>query len=130
MERGAGVVSVQTLRAEIALGRGRRWARGPGPTGPGASSPPCPAAQINLCDTLQHFEDSLLLDSVQENAIDSLAADDGRRTKDVVVTTNTYNLFERFVLRILGIILGFKDTADWRDWEVIGQWALEVGEMI
>ena len=45
-------------------------------------------------------------------------------------TTNDYNLFERFVLRILGIILGFWNTADWRLWEVIDQWAVEVGEMI
>jgi hypothetical protein len=38
-----------------AMGRGQRWERGPGPTGPGTSSPPCPPAQINLCDTLHHF---------------------------------------------------------------------------
>jgi len=45
-------------------------------------------------------------------------------------TTNDYNLFERFVLRILGIILRFWNKADWRLWEVIDQWAVEVGEMI
>jgi len=49
---------------------------------------------------------------------------------EVDFTTNSYNLFEKFVLRILGRILGFKDSADWRDWEVIGQWAVEVGEVI
>ena len=30
-----------------------------------------------------------------------------------------YNLFEKFVLRILGLIVVFKDSADWRNWEYI-----------
>jgi menaquinone-dependent protoporphyrinogen oxidase len=44
--------------------------------------------------------------------------------------TNRYNLFEKIVLRILGKILGFKDRADWRDWEYISDWAQEVGDII
>ncbi|MCP4627000.1 MAG: hypothetical protein GY850_26340, partial [bacterium] len=49
---------------------------------------------------------------------------------EVDFTTNAYTLLEKFTLRILGIIMGFKDTADWRDWEEIGQWAEEVGEKL
>jgi len=45
-------------------------------------------------------------------------------------TTNQYNLFERVVLRILGRVLGFTDTADWRNWEAIRQWADEVAEQL
>ena len=45
-------------------------------------------------------------------------------------TTNRYTFFERFVLRILGLVLGFQDTADWRDWQAIDQWAAEVGALL
>jgi len=41
-----------------------------------------------------------------------------------------YNLFEKFVLRILGLIAGFKDSADWRNWEYIKDWANEVGDQL
>jgi len=41
-----------------------------------------------------------------------------------------YNLFEKFVLRILGLIVGFKDSADWRNWEYINSWANEVGDQL
>ena len=41
-----------------------------------------------------------------------------------------YNLFEKFVLRILGLIVGFKDSADWRNWEYINSWANEVGDKL
>ena len=41
-----------------------------------------------------------------------------------------YNLFEIFVLRILGLIVGFKDSADWRNWEYINTWANEVGDQL
>jgi menaquinone-dependent protoporphyrinogen oxidase len=44
--------------------------------------------------------------------------------------TNRYNLFEKFVLRILGKVLGFKDNADWRDWDYISDWAQEVGDLV
>jgi len=44
--------------------------------------------------------------------------------------TNRYNLFEKIVLRILGKILGVRDSADWRDWEYISDWAQEVGDII
>ncbi len=43
---------------------------------------------------------------------------------------NRYNLFEKFVLRILGKVLGFTDSADWRDWEYISEWAQEVGDLV
>ncbi len=36
--------------------------------------------------------------------------------------TNQYNTFEKIVLRILGLILGYKDSADWRNWEAISDW--------
>jgi menaquinone-dependent protoporphyrinogen oxidase len=41
-----------------------------------------------------------------------------------------YNLFEKFVLRILGLIVGFKDSADWRNWEYINSWANEVCDQL
>jgi len=41
-----------------------------------------------------------------------------------------YNLFEKFVLRILGLIVGFKDSADWRNWDYINSWANEVGDQL
>lgn len=44
--------------------------------------------------------------------------------------TNRYNLFEKFVLRILGRVLGFTDSADWRDWDYISDWAQEVGDLV
>lgn len=44
--------------------------------------------------------------------------------------TNRYNLFEKIVLRILGKMLGFKDSADWRDWEYISDWSQEVGDKL
>jgi len=44
--------------------------------------------------------------------------------------TNRYNLFEKIVLRILGKMLGFKDSADWRDWEYISDWAQEVADKL
>jgi len=45
-------------------------------------------------------------------------------------TRNEYTLFEKFVLRILGKILGFKDKADWRNWDEIDSWATEVRDMV
>jgi menaquinone-dependent protoporphyrinogen oxidase len=44
--------------------------------------------------------------------------------------TNRYNLFEKIVLRILGKVLGFKDSADWRNWDYISDWAQEFGDMV
>ncbi len=44
--------------------------------------------------------------------------------------TNRYNFFEKIVLRILGKMLGFKDSADWRDWEYIGNWSQEVSDKL
>ncbi|MCX5903339.1 MAG: flavodoxin domain-containing protein [Proteobacteria bacterium] len=41
-----------------------------------------------------------------------------------------YNLFEKIVLRILGLIAGFKDSADWRNWDYINSWANEVGDQL
>lgn len=42
-------------------------------------------------------------------------------------TKEKYSLFERIVLRILGLILRFRNTADWRNWDTIDTWADEVG---
>ncbi len=44
--------------------------------------------------------------------------------------TNRYNLFEKFVLRILGTVLGFTESAEWRDWEYISEWAQEFADMV
>ena len=44
--------------------------------------------------------------------------------------TNCYTLFEKFVLLILGKILGFTDSADWRNWDAVKAWSEEVGELI
>jgi menaquinone-dependent protoporphyrinogen oxidase len=43
-------------------------------------------------------------------------------------TENQYNLFERVVLRILGLMLGYTFRADWRDWDTIGDWAGELAD--
>jgi menaquinone-dependent protoporphyrinogen oxidase len=44
--------------------------------------------------------------------------------------TNRYNLFEKIVLRILGKLLGFKESADWRNWDYISDWAQAVGDLV
>ena len=46
------------------------------------------------------------------------------------LTKEQYTLFERFVLRILGLILRLPDKkkADWRNWDTIDAWAAEVGD--
>jgi menaquinone-dependent protoporphyrinogen oxidase len=41
-------------------------------------------------------------------------------------TANQYKFFERFVLRILGLFLGFRDSADWRNWDTISGWSNEL----
>ena len=43
---------------------------------------------------------------------------------------NEYTLFEKVVLRILGVILRLPDKkkADWRNWDTINAWAAEVGD--
>lgn len=45
-------------------------------------------------------------------------------------TANEYNLFERIVLRILGLILGYKNSADWRDWDTINAWTTDLADML
>ena len=69
MERRAVVVSVQTLRAEllwVVAGVGHEdqglWAWVP-------RGLPCPTPQINLCDTLQHFVDSLTARAVHQGTL-------------------------------------------------------------
>ena len=44
--------------------------------------------------------------------------------------TEQYTLFEKIVLHILGLILHFKNQADWRNWPEIDAWAAEVGEKV
>ncbi len=45
-------------------------------------------------------------------------------------TKEKYTLFEKIVLRILGLILRLpdKNKADWRNWDTIDAWAAEVGD--
>jgi len=45
-------------------------------------------------------------------------------------TQEKYTLFEKIVLRILGILLRLpdKNKADWRNWDTIDAWATEVGD--
>ena len=45
---------------------------------------------------------------------------------------NEYTLFEKVVLRILGLILRLPDKkmADWRNWDTINAWAVEVGDQM
>jgi len=45
---------------------------------------------------------------------------------------NEYSLFEKVVLRILGVILRLPDKkkADWRNWDTIDAWAAEVGDLM
>lgn len=43
---------------------------------------------------------------------------------------NEYNLFEWVVLKILGLILGYTEGADWRNWDAIDSWSSELaGEL-
>jgi len=43
---------------------------------------------------------------------------------------NEYNLFEWVVLKILGLILGYNESADWRNWDAIDSWSKELaGEL-
>jgi menaquinone-dependent protoporphyrinogen oxidase len=44
--------------------------------------------------------------------------------------TNQYTFFEAVVLRILGFILGFIDSADWRNWDAISTWAGEAADAL
>jgi len=43
-------------------------------------------------------------------------------------TNEQYTVFEKIVLRMLGLIMHFKDKADWRNWDAIDAWAAEVGD--
>ena len=45
-------------------------------------------------------------------------------------TANQYTFLEKIVLRILGLVLGYKDSADWRDWDAISEWTVDVGEQL
>jgi menaquinone-dependent protoporphyrinogen oxidase len=47
-------------------------------------------------------------------------------------TKEKYSLFEKIVLRILGFLLRLpdKNTADWRNWDTIDAWAVEVGDQM
>lgn len=40
--------------------------------------------------------------------------------------TNDYNLFEWIVLKILGLFLGYTNSADWRNWDAIDIWSKEL----
>jgi len=40
--------------------------------------------------------------------------------------TNDYNLFEWVVLKFLGLLLGYTDSADWRNWDAIDTWSKEL----
>jgi menaquinone-dependent protoporphyrinogen IX oxidase len=43
---------------------------------------------------------------------------------------NEYNLFEWVVLKILGLILGYTEGDDWRNWDAIDSWSKELaGEL-
>jgi menaquinone-dependent protoporphyrinogen oxidase len=41
---------------------------------------------------------------------------------------NEYNLFEWVVLKILGLILGYSESADWRNWDAIDSWSQELAD--
>ena len=43
---------------------------------------------------------------------------------------NDYNFFEWVVLKILGLILGYTESADWRNWDAVDSWSEELaGEL-
>jgi len=73
----------------------------------------------------QAFVDPVL---EEHAAIDPLAV--GLFGGAVDFTTNSYTFFEAFVLRVLGLFLGFTDSADWRDWNSIQDWSEEVGALL
>jgi menaquinone-dependent protoporphyrinogen IX oxidase len=39
---------------------------------------------------------------------------------------NEYNIFEWIVLKFLGFLLGYTDSADWRNWDAIDLWSEEL----
>jgi menaquinone-dependent protoporphyrinogen oxidase len=39
---------------------------------------------------------------------------------------NEYTLFEWIVLKILGLLLGYTESADWRNWDAIDNWSKEL----
>jgi menaquinone-dependent protoporphyrinogen oxidase len=41
---------------------------------------------------------------------------------------NDYNFFEWVVLKILGLILGYSESADWRNWDAIDVWSIELAD--
>jgi menaquinone-dependent protoporphyrinogen oxidase len=43
---------------------------------------------------------------------------------------NDYNFFEWVVLKILGLILGYTEGADWRNWEAIDIWSEELTDKL
>ncbi len=43
---------------------------------------------------------------------------------------NEYNFMERIVLRILGLFLGYTNSADWRNWNTIGDWIGEAAALL
>jgi len=49
---------------------------------------------------------------------------------EVDFSENSYNLFEWIVLKILGLLLGYTDSADWRNWETIDAFIDEFAEKL
>jgi menaquinone-dependent protoporphyrinogen oxidase len=102
-----------------------------------ASLSSLPVAYFIVCSAL--FQDTPEnRDTVKESFIDPVLAEYpdikplsiGLFGGAVDFKKEQYNLFEKIVLRILGLIAGFKDNADWRNWEYISTWASEVGELL
>jgi menaquinone-dependent protoporphyrinogen oxidase len=43
---------------------------------------------------------------------------------------NKYNFIEKIVLRIVGLILGYRNNADWRSWQAIENWGEDLAGIL
>ena len=81
-------------------------------------------------DTPENREEviKIFVDPILEEFADITPLSIGLFGGVVDFNTNQYNLFEKIVLRILGKLLGYRDNADWRNWETISSWTKDISE--
>ncbi len=68
----------------------------------------------------------IFVDPVLKNFADITPLSVGLFGGAVDFAENEYNLFEWIVLKILGLILGYTESADWRNWDAVDSWSEEL----
>ena len=68
----------------------------------------------------------IFVDPVLRNFADITPLSVGLFGGAVDFAENEYNLFEWIVLKILGLILGYTESADWRNWDAVDSWSEEL----